>query len=59
MLGSLRLAVEFDGAAGGANARVQLRQHAARLDMAFVGKEQRLAKAAFERRFEIASSHRR
>ena len=32
------VAVEFDGAAGGDDARVQFRQHAARLDMAFVGK---------------------
>ena len=31
---------------------VQLRQHAARLDMAFVGKEQRVAEAAVERGFE-------
>ena len=46
-------AVELDGAAGGDDARVQFRQHAARLDMAFVGKKQRVAEAAVERGFEL------
>src|SRR5260370_20949329 len=41
-----RIAVEFEGAAGGAEARVQFRQHAARLDMAFIGIEQAIAEAA-------------
>ena len=35
------IAVELDGAAGGVDARVQFGQHAARLDMAFIGIEQR------------------
>ena len=47
------VAVELDGAAGGDDLRMQLRQHAARLDMAFVGKEQRLAKAPLQRRLEF------
>ena len=47
------LAVEADGAAGGDDARVQFRQHAARLDMAFVGEKQRVAKTAFQRGFEF------
>ena len=34
------LAVEADGAAGGGDARMQFRQHAPRLDMAFIGIEQ-------------------
>ena len=46
------VAGELDGAAGGADALVQLRQHAARLDMALGREEQRIAKAAFQRRLE-------
>ena len=45
----LHLAVEADAAAGRDDLLMQLRQHAARLDMAFAGKEQRVAEAAFER----------
>ena len=47
-------AVELDGAAGGGEARMQLRQHAARLDMAFIGIEQAVAKTAFQRGFDFA-----
>ena len=46
-------AVEFYGAAGGDDPLVQLRQHAAWLDMAFVGEEQRIAKAALQRGLEF------
>ena len=44
--------LEFDRHAGGAQLLVQRRQHAARLDMAFGGEEQRIGKAAGERRLE-------
>ena len=52
----LRLAVELDGAAGGGDPRMQLRQHAPRLDMAFVRVEQAVAEAAFQRRLEFTQS---
>ncbi len=48
-----RIAVEFEHAAGGGEARVQFRQHAARFDMAFVGIEQASAETALERGFEF------
>ena len=44
--------VEPDAAAGFGQHRVQLRQHLARLDMPFVGKEQGFAKSAIKRRLE-------
>ena len=37
---------------------VQFRQHAARLDMAFVGEKQRVAKTAFQRGFEFGQRAR-
>src|SRR2546429_507671 len=48
------VAVEFDLAAGLGDARMQFRQHAPGLDMAFIRIEQPLAKAAFQRRLEFA-----
>src|ERR1700681_2414596 len=54
--GRAGLAVEFYGAASRGKTRVQFRQHAARLDMAFAGIEQALAKTAFQRRFEFGHS---
>src|SRR2546429_9686487 len=48
-----RIAVEFERAAGGREARVQFRQHAARLDMAFLGLEQATAEAGPPRWVEI------
>ncbi len=47
------LAVEADGAAGGDDTLMQFRQHAARLDMALAGEEQRVAETAIERGFEF------
>ena len=55
-IGRRGVAVELDGAAGGNDPLVQFWQHAARLDMAFVGKEQALAKTSFERRFEFGEA---
>ena len=52
------LAVELDGAAGGDDPGVQLRQHPARLDMALAGEEQRIAETALERGFEFGQSLR-
>ncbi len=40
--------LKFDAATGSANEVVELRHHAARLDMTFVGKEQRVAKSTVE-----------
>ena len=47
------VAVEADRAAGFDEARMQLRQHAARLDMAFVGIKQAVAETAFQRGFDL------
>src|SRR5690348_5659638 len=47
-IGRAKFTVELDGAARRDNALVQLWQHAARLDMAFAGKEQRVTEAALE-----------
>src|SRR6201987_283605 len=46
------IAVEHDGAAGGDDALMQLRQHAARLDMALARKEQSLAETSLQRWLE-------
>jgi hypothetical protein len=50
----VRVAAEFDGAAGGFDAGMQLWEHAARLDMALVRIEQAVAETAIQRRFEVA-----
>ena len=55
---ALGVALEFDLAAGRGDARVQFRQHAPRLDMAFVGVKQPVAETAFQRRFEFAQTLR-
>ncbi len=57
-IGRAKFAVELDGAAGGDNARVQLWQHAARLDMAFARKKQRVTETALERGFELGERAR-
>src|SRR5882724_5653905 len=49
VFGCAALRLEANGDAVGREPRVQLRQHATRLDMAFFGEEQRLAEAAVER----------
>src|SRR4029079_1658985 len=50
----LGLAVEFDLPAGLRDARVQFRQHAPRLDMTLLGKEQGFAETALERGVDFA-----
>ena len=57
-VGGADVAGELDGAAGGADALVQLRQHAARLDMALGREEQRVAEAALQRRLELGKAGR-
>src|SRR4029077_359255 len=54
----VRFAVEFDGAAGGGDARMQFGQDLPWLDMAFVGIEQALAEATLERGFDLAHTLR-
>ncbi len=50
------VAVELDGAAGGDDAFVQLRQYPSWLDMALGGKEQALAETAFQRGLEFGEA---
>src|SRR3954470_16430885 len=54
----IRLAVELDGAARFDDPMVQLRKHAARLDMAFTREKKRLAETPVERRFEFGQRRR-
>src|SRR5271169_1563429 len=54
----LRLAVEFDLAAGSRDARVQFRQNPPWLDMAFAGVKKSLAETALKRGLDLAQAVR-